>query len=143
MGALLLAFDKRFGPAYNCCVDKTHRYAKQKKINDWQDIMDEFRASLGILIRVTIHRLENCADYWSTHSDLGLPRVNTVMPRPSFFQPSQATHPSDNEKATVKADSGIRSFAQAATTFDCVAVKCMQDLFASSLSLNRSKHGAF
>lgn len=55
---------------------------------------------------MSIHRLENCADYWSTDPNLGLPCVNTIMPRSRFFQLLQAIHLNDNEKATKKGDSG-------------------------------------
>lgn len=86
-------------------VRETNRFAVQcltangKDPNSWAAMtLEELKASLGLIIAMSIHSLPSLRDYWMDDWVLGVPEFAKVMPRNRFLDINRYLHLNDNSK---------------------------------------------
>lgn len=84
----------------------TNKYAefvavkKKKSDGDWRPIEDNYEmwAFISILLIMSLVRMSQLRDYWSSNEILGHEMIKKIMPRNRFFKLLQYFHVSDKEK---------------------------------------------
>lgn len=109
-------------------VEQTNRYAASCNAQNWQELSEgEFKAFLGMIIQMGIHKLPTIEDYWSSDPILQVIEIAETMTLQRFQKILQFLHVNDNSQMPLRNSPNFDKMYKVRPLVDRLNILCQRN----------------
>lgn len=109
-------------------VEQTNRYAASCNAQNWQELSEgEFKAFLGMIIQMGIHKLPTIEDYWSSDPILQVIEIAETMTLQRFQKILKFLHVNDNSQMALRNSPNFDKMYKVRPLVDRLNILCQRN----------------